>query len=80
MKKINTKDAREIGDDLGINWNTVALDEFTRGLNVELEYGNRFPETSVYRRLTGKIVLAHLNEFPDYYTRFKKMEKAAAEF
>ena len=26
---------------------------------------------------TGKIALAHLNEFPDYYTRLKKMEAEA---
>jgi hypothetical protein len=27
--------------------------------------------------LTGKIALAHLNEFPDYYTRLAKMEAEA---
>jgi len=26
---------------------------------------------------TGKIALAHLNEFPDYYTRLDKMEEEA---
>jgi hypothetical protein len=25
--------------------------------------------------LTGKIAWAHLKEFPDYYTRLKKLEK-----
>jgi hypothetical protein len=29
--------------------------------------------------LTGKIALAHLNEFPDYYTRLQKMETKAGE-
>jgi hypothetical protein len=29
--------------------------------------------------LTGKIALAHLNEFPDYYTRLQKMETEAGE-
>ena len=29
------------------------------------------------RVLTGKIALAHLNEFPDYYTRLQKMETEA---
>lgn len=29
---------------------------------------------------TGKIALAHLNEFPDYYSRLKKMEDEANEF
>jgi len=30
--------------------------------------------------MTGKITLAHLNEFPDYYTRLEKMEKEAEDF
>jgi uncharacterized protein DUF5661 len=27
--------------------------------------------------VTGKIALAHLNEFPDYYTRLESMEEEA---
>ena len=27
--------------------------------------------------VTGKIALAHLNEFPDYYTRLARMEAEA---
>jgi len=27
--------------------------------------------------MTGKIALAHLNEFPDYYTRLEEMEEEA---
>jgi len=53
------------------------------GLEVELEHGARDPETNVTHDdplLTGKIALAHLNEFPDYYTRLAKMEKEADEF
>ncbi|WP_245618719.1 DUF5661 family protein [Methanogenium cariaci] len=30
--------------------------------------------------MTGKIALAHLNEFPDYYERLEKMETEAEEF
>jgi hypothetical protein len=30
--------------------------------------------------LTGKIALAHLNEFPDYYTRLDKMEEEADRY
>ena len=29
------------------------------------------------REATGKIALAHLNEFPDYYTRLERMEEQA---
>ena len=50
------------------------------GLDVELEHGKRNPNTNVTQDdevLTGKIALAHLNEFPDYYTRLQKMETEA---
>jgi len=30
--------------------------------------------------ITGKIALAHLNEFPDYYDRLEKMEKETDKF
>jgi len=30
--------------------------------------------------MTGKIALAHLNEFPDYYDRLDVMEHEADEF
>jgi len=50
------------------------------GLEVELEHGTRDPETNVTGDdpiLTGKIALAHLREFPDYYTRLAVMEAEA---
>lgn len=80
MIKFNAQEAKKIGDDLGIDWNTVTLDEFTRGLNTEIDYGSKFPETIAFKKLVGKIVRANLNEFPDYYTRLEKMVLAAAEF
>ncbi len=52
------------------------------GLDVELEHGVRDLETNVTHdneMITGKIALAHLNEYPDYYTRLEKMEKEAKE-
>ena len=83
MKKFNSQDAKEIGDDLGINWDEVNLDEFTIGINVELEHGTRYPDTNVTnndKKLTGKIAWAHLKEFPDYYTRLEKLENEAEEY
>ena len=80
MGKFNLKDAKQIGDDLGIDWNEINLEEFTKGLNVELEHGTKYRETNVTKNdkgLTGKIAWAHLKEFPDYYTRLEKMEKEA---
>jgi hypothetical protein len=83
MKKLNSKDAKKIGDDLGINWNEVDLNEFTKGVNIEFEHGTKYPETNVTKddkKLTGKIAWAHLKEFPDYYTRLEKLEKKAGEY
>jgi len=36
MKKLDENDAKEIGVELGINWDKVSLSEFIIGLNVEL--------------------------------------------
>ncbi|AUC75394.1 MULTISPECIES: DUF5661 family protein [unclassified Olleya] len=83
MKKVNTQQAKEIGDRLGIQWKDIQLDEFTKGINVEFEHGTRYPETNVTnndKALTGKIAWAHLKEFPDYYTRLEKMENEAEAY
>ena len=83
MKKLNKKDAKEIGDDLGINWNEVDINEFTKGVNIEFEHGTKYPETNITnddKKLTGKIAWAHLKEFPDYFTRLEKLEKEAREY
>ena len=50
------------------------------GMDVELEHGLQDPLTDVSHDdpvVTGKIALAHLNEFPDYYTRLARMEEEA---
>jgi hypothetical protein len=83
MKKFSEENAKVIGDDLGINWKEVKLDEFTKGVNIEMEHGTRYPETNVTNNdgnMTGKIAWAHLKEFPDYYTRLEKLEKEAKEY
>lgn len=79
-KQFTTKEAKKIGDTLGTEWRRFDVEQFRMGLNVELEHGTRDPSTDVTRNdpiLTGKIALAHLNEFPDYYTRLQKMEREA---
>ena len=77
-----TEQAREIGEKLGIDWSRFDLEQFRMGLDVELEHGLHDPSTDVTGDdpiLTGKIALAHLNEFADYYTRLEKMEREAEE-
>lgn len=82
-KEFSSKDARAIGQKLGIRWDKFSVDQFRKGLNAELEHGQRDPKTNVTGDdplLTGKIALAHLNEFPDYYDRLERMEKEAADY
>jgi hypothetical protein len=82
-KKFTDDEAKRIGDELGINWSEIDLGEFRMGLGVELEHGSRDPDTDVTNNdeiLTGKIALAHLREFPDYYTRLEKLEAEADEY
>ena len=79
-KQFSPDEAKRIGDSLGLDWDQVDLEQFRMGLLVELEHGTRDPETNVTDddvSLTAKIALAHLNEFPDYYTRLAKMEAEA---
>jgi menaquinone-dependent protoporphyrinogen oxidase len=77
------EDAKRVGDVLKINWTKIDLEQFRRGMDVELEHGRENPLTDVTHDdaiLTGKIALAHLNEVPDYYTRLEKMEEEARHF
>jgi hypothetical protein len=82
-KQSESDEAKRIGDALGVDWGQVDLEQFRWGLEVELEHGARDPETNVTNDdmiLTGKIALAHLKEFPDYYTRLAKLEAEAKDF
>ena len=73
-------EARHYGEQLGVRWDRFSVDQFRRGMDVELEHGARDPETDVSHDdplTTAKIALAHLNEFPDYYDRLEAMEQEA---
>lgn len=78
-----SEEAKEVGEKIGIKWDKFDVDQFRRGMDVELEHGTRDPSTNVTNDdpiMTGKIALAHLNEFPDYYDRLEEMEEEAEEF
>jgi hypothetical protein len=82
-KRVALEEAKRIGEKLGIRWDKFDLDQFKRGMDVELEHGLRDPATNVTNDdllITGKIALAHLNEFPDYYDRLEQMEAEAEKF
>jgi hypothetical protein len=75
-------EAQQYGFAIGIDWSSApfTVDEFRAGMNVELEHGRADPATDVTHDdpfTTARIALAHLNEFPDYYTRLRKMEQEA---
>ena len=79
-RQISTEEARSVGTQLGLNWAQIDLEQFRRGLEVELEHGARDPETNVTGddlALTGKIAWAHLKEIRDYYTRLDRLEAEA---
>lgn len=82
-KSFTEKEAINIARQLGVDFSKFDVEQFRMGLDVELEHGRRDPSTNVTGNdplLTGKIALAHLNEFPDYYTRLAKMEAEAKEY
>ena len=82
-KEVSASEARRIGEILGIKWDRFDVEQFQSGMMVEFEHGSADPQTDVTHDdeiLTGKIALAHLKEFPDYYTRLAKMEADAKEF
>lgn len=75
-------EAAQVGAQIGIDWASAPFDleQFRMGMVVELEHGLQDILTNVTDSdpiVTGKIALAHLNEFPDYYTRLARMEDEA---
>ena len=77
-KSFTAEEAKEIGEKLGVKWDKFGVEEFRKGMDIELEHGTIDPNTNVTNDdplLTGKITLAHLNEIRDYNTRLLKMEE-----
>lgn len=81
-RHFTSDEALRVGEEIGIDWSSVPFDveQFRRGMDVELEHGLHDVLTNVTNDdpvITGKIALAHLNEFSDYYTRLERMEEEA---
>lgn len=82
-KTYSYEEAKSIGEKLGIKWNKFDIEQFRMGMDVELEHGKINELTNVTNDdplLTGKIALAHLNEFSDYYDRLENMENEAKKY
>jgi Protein of unknown function (DUF5661) len=80
--EFTAEEARRVGEEIGIDWASAPFDveQFRIGMNVELEHGLHDSHTNVSDddpHVTAKIALAHLTEFPDYYTRLERMEEEA---
>ncbi|MFC1656624.1 DUF5661 family protein [Patescibacteria group bacterium] len=82
-QNFSEEEAKEVGEELGIRWDKFDVDQFRRGMDIELEHGTEDANTNVTSDdpvMTGKIALAHLNEFADYYDRLDKMEEGAYKY
>jgi hypothetical protein len=77
-KHFTNEEAKKVGDELGIEWKDFDVDQFRRGMDIELEHGKQDTSTNVTNDdplMTGKITWAHLKEISDYYDHLEKMEK-----
>lgn len=80
-QRTTSDEARRVGDEIGVDWSRFDLEQFRLGMDVEYEHGSHDPQTDVTGDdpiVTGKIALAHMKEFPDYYERLERMEQEAA--
>ena len=83
-RSFSNAQAADVASAIGLDLDRApfSLEEFRRGMDVELEHGSADPRTDVTGddpELTGKIAWAHLNEFPDYYQRLDRMEAQAED-
>ena len=82
-KVFTSEQAKAIGEILNIRWEKFNIEQFRIGMVVELEHGRIDLDTNVTDNdplVTGKIALAHLEEYSDYYTRLEKMENEAEKY
>ena len=82
-KQISSEEARRIGEAMHIDWDQVDLEQFRQDLMGNHNQGSIDPETGLTYDgvlLSGKLVLAHMQEFPDYFTRLEKLKAEADEY
>ena len=82
-RRTTNEEARRVGDEIGVDWSRFDLEQFRHGMDVAYEHGSHHPPTDVTGDdpiLTGKIALAHMKEFPDYYERLEHMERQAERY
>jgi hypothetical protein len=82
-RRTTIEEAKRVGDEIGVEWDRFQLEQFRAGMDVEFEHGTHDPQTDVTGDdpiVTGKIALAHMKEFPDYYERLERMEREAEQY
>ena len=75
--EVLAEEARVLQAEVGGETVQIPLEEFQNGLEIELEHGLIFPDANVTNNhplLTARIVLAHLKEMLDYYSRLEVAE------
>ena len=83
MKKVTLQEAKEVMKKLKINQKVITPLHFKKAMQIELEHGKVDTRTNVTKNdilKTGKIALAHIMEFPDYYPRLEKMEEEGNKY
>ena len=75
--------AKQIGDEIGLDWGIVDLGEFIQGIKEEMEHGSEYGSaTQVHDdsyTTSGRIAYAHLIEVPNYYTLLEELETRGEE-
>jgi hypothetical protein len=72
--------AKEVGDEIGVDWSLVDLGEFIQGIKEEQEHSGILggDATKVIEKFdykaSGMIAYEHLLERPDYYTKLEELE------
>ena len=82
-KQISLDEAKRIGESLYIDWDQIDLEQYRQGLMGNHKQATVDPETGLAFEgllLSGQLVLTHMQEFPDYFTRLAKLKAEADEY
>ena|ERR1700690_4283200 len=82
-KQHSTEEAKRIGDSLYIDWEQVDLEHFRKGLMGNHKQNSINPETGLTYEgvlLSGKAVLTHVEQIPDYFSRLEKLKSEIDEY
>jgi hypothetical protein len=77
--------AKQVGDEIGVDWDRVDLGEFLQGIKEEQEHsgilgGHKTKVIDLHDYIgSGKIAYEHLLEVPNYYTMLEELEDKGDE-